>query len=159
MSVFDIVVISLLLISAILGFKNGFVKQLFGLLAVFLGVYCAFKFSGLISSLIQKLITVDPLTLSVVAFILIMILVWIGVVFLGKLLNSMVKLAALAFINRLLGLLFATIQTLFIISAMVYAFSYLEVSKEQAVNNELSKSKLYQPMLRTAKAAFPYIKF
>ena len=159
MSVFDVIVIVLLIISAIFGFRKGLIMQLFGLLAIFLGVYCAFKFSGLISSLIGKWTEVDPVVLSVVAFIIIMILVWVAVVLLGKLLDTMIKVAALGLLNRFFGVVFAVVKTVFIIGVIVYALSFLNITKNEEINKDLEKSQIYKPMRRLTEAAFPYINF
>ena len=159
MSVFDIVVLLFLLISAILGFSKVFAKQMFGLLAIILGIYCAFKFSGLVSSILSNWVETDESVLKVAAFIITLLLVWIGIILLGKVLDKLLKLAALGLVNRLFGAVFAIAQTLLVFSALVYAFGFLGMSKNESVKKEISKSVLYTPLKQVAETALPYLNF
>ncbi|MDR1056153.1 MAG: CvpA family protein [Prevotellaceae bacterium] len=159
MSVFDIIVIILLAISAVSGFHKGLIMQIFGILAIFLGVFCAFKFSGFAASLIGKFIDVNTVTLSVIAFIITVLAVWIGVILLGRLLDTMFKMVAMGLFNRLFGSVFALIKTIFIIGIIVYALNYLNLSDESFIKKDFAKSKIYGPMERLTEAAFPYINF
>jgi len=159
MSIFDIIIITLIAVSAIFGFYKGIVLQLFGLLAVMLGVFCAYKFSGILSSIISKWIDVDAVVLSAVAFIIIMVFVWIAIVLFGKLFDKMLKIAALGLTNRLFGLLFSIVKTICIASVITYAIGFLKLSEDKVINDDFEKSKLYKPMKRIAEAAFPYINF
>ena len=158
MSAFDIIVIALLAVSAFFGFRKGLIMQLFGLVAIIAGVFCAFKFSELVSGWIVKWIDVDGVALSVISFIVIVLAVWIGVILLARVITAMFKITVLGMFNHLLGALFAMLQSFFIISAIVYSLSFWNV-EDNAITKSIKESKSYEPMKRTAEVVFPYIDF
>ena len=159
MSYFDIILIILTAWAAISGFRKGFVMQLFGLLALFVGIFCAYQLSDTLASLVHKMIAVDKTSIAILLFAITLIAVWAIILALGKMLEKVLKIAALGFINRLFGVIFSVAKAGFIIGVVVIIISYFNLNRYEPIGNDLAKSKLYEPLKQIAHAAFPYIIF
>src|ERR1041385_4895635 len=73
--VFDILFILFIALGFYQGYKNGIIYSLFSIIGWFLGIVAALKFSYLMLSLLQGFAHLDPKTLAIVSFILVLALV------------------------------------------------------------------------------------
>jgi membrane protein required for colicin V production len=97
----DIVIIIFLAVSVISGIMSGFIKTLFSLVGLIVGVVLAGRFY---ISLAERLTFIsDENTAKIVAFILIFAVVSIIAAILGVIFTKIVSAMALGWINRLLG--------------------------------------------------------
>jgi membrane protein required for colicin V production len=158
MNYIDIIIIVILIISAINGYKKGFVHQLFSLAALILGVFIAVKLSKVAAPLIQNSFSFSENTAKVTSFISIFILAAIGIVILGKMVERFFDDIELTSLNKLAGLVFAVIKTVFIVSVL---FILLNLTHEKAgwpSEKSTDSSYLYKPIVSIAPAIFPYLK-
>ena len=68
MNYIDIILLILLVLSAINGFRKGLIEELAGLAALILGIWAALQFSGLVASLITEYFNYQSKYLPVIAF-------------------------------------------------------------------------------------------
>src|SRR5680860_1191199 len=94
-SIFDIISVSLILILGIKGVINGFIKEVFGLIGIVGGIFVASRFAKEAGALIDKNIySLDnSATLYLAGFISVLLIFWIVSLFLGHLLESLVKMS------------------------------------------------------------------
>ena len=78
MSIFDIIVLSCLLIALCIGLKKGFIGQVVSLVALCLGVWLSVKFSVGVGQWLKSWIALDDTVLKVIAFILIFCITVLG---------------------------------------------------------------------------------
>ncbi len=94
-SIFDIISISLIFILGIKGVINGFIKELFGLIGIIGGIFVASRFAQkageMISANIYKLDS--SATVYLVGFIVVLIIFWILSLFVGHLLEGLIKMS------------------------------------------------------------------
>ena len=77
---------------------------------------------------------------------------------LGKLLEGVLKLVMLGWVNKLLGVVFSLFKTFLIIGLVIIAFNALNNSFGIIKPEVISDSVLYEPVKSLADAIFPYIK-
>jgi len=71
----DYIIIVIILIGFLLGFKDGLVRKLIGLLGLIFGIGLAFQFSGTVGKLLIRFFNNDEYLSSVIAGILIFLVV------------------------------------------------------------------------------------
>ena len=158
MTLIDIIILTLVTLSAIWGAFKGFVSQIVSIAALIAGVWCAFKFSRCFTGWFKDLVPGGEHTLYVIAFIVIMIIVIIIGHFLGKGIESIVKISMLGWLNRLLGVVFAALKTIVILSIIVYLIDYINGAWHIFPGQYTGGSKCYQALGKIAANLFPYLK-
>jgi membrane protein required for colicin V production len=131
---FDAVIIGITLILAIKGFFNGFVKEIAGLIGLIGGLYLASKFFHQAGVYInENLISIkNSAAVDLVGFIAVFIGFWLSVVFLGFLLNKILKISALGLLDKILGFIFAGAKFFLLISVIFVMLYKVEFIKEKA---------------------------
>jgi membrane protein required for colicin V production len=121
-SLVDIVFALPLLWGAYKGFRKGLIVEIFSLLALILGVFCAIYFPEHAQQLIETNFQVEAKWIPIIAFSVTFIVVVILVNLVGKLIEKLVDILALGFFNKLGGLAFGVFKTLLILSFLVFIF-------------------------------------
>lgn len=159
MNILDVIIIAILAWSAISGFSKGFVVQVFSLAALFLGVYCAYKFSGFVAGFISDSLSTDPTTTDIIAFTITFIGVWILIYMVGKIAHQIVQVVMMGLINRILGAAFAFLKIALILSVMLIIFENLNQGMKMAPQETIDKSFTYKPLKKIGQFIFPYLTF
>ena len=154
-SIFDVVVIALLIWGVIKGFRNGLIIELSSLAALVVGIIAAMYLSDWVNSIIKQ--WTDFQYTAIIAFVVVFIGIIIGMHYLAKALTSVVEVTALNLFNRILGSLFSVMVFAFIISVFVSFFAFLDWDEKYFPPSDKAKSKLYEPISKFAPAVFPYI--
>ena len=158
MSYLDIIIIILLVISAISGFRKGFIHQLASLAALILGIYLAVKFSHYLAGFIQSHFTSSANTAKISAFIIIFILVVILVHLLGKFFEKSFEEIELGSLNKIAGCIFSMVKMVFILSCFMVLLKLSIVNFNWPKQTDIDKSFSYKPIESAAPAIFPYLK-
>ena len=106
------------------GIWKGFVKEISGILAVLGGVITSFMLQGVAEGFLSPY--VGPKYLDIVAYFILFIAAYLGIMLLGNLIDRMVKSVMLGGFNRVLGGLFGLLKALLWTSLCVYAYSSLQ---------------------------------
>ena len=96
--------------------------------------------------------------LKVISFTLIFIAVIIGLALLGKLIEGVVKLAMLEWLNKLLGVAFSILKTGLIVGVAVMVFCSLNNTFGMVSEETLGESVLFPSIRKMAYTVFPYLK-
>ena len=157
MNYFDFTFGIILVSAFVFGVVKGIVRQLFSIIALFLGVYCAFKFSGFVGYYISQWLPSDEVYTKAIAFTVIFLFVIIGVIFTGRLAERFISFAALGFFNRFLGGIFAMAKIIFISCVLLYIAEKLN-SKHSFFNpKDMQASFCYKPLKEVGDYIFPYL--
>ncbi len=159
MNYIDIILGIFLLWGAIKGFKNGLIIETASLVALFLGIYGALRFSYYTSDLLVDKFHLTTQYLYIISFIITFVVIVILVHWLAKVLDKLIKAIAMGFINRLTGVLFGIIKVAFILSLLLLLINSLDRKAHFLPQDEVNKSVLYQPVSRFAPALFMYLHF
>ena len=158
MSVFDIIVLSALLIALCVGLKKGFISQVVSLVALCLGIWLSVKFSPAVGKWLAEWVSIDGTALKVIAFILIFCAVTLGLTIVGKVLEKVVKVVLLGWLNRLLGSVLSVFECLLVLCLLLMAFDALNGTFGFVSGEYLDGTASYGPLKAASYAMFPYLK-
>lgn len=128
MSKADIVIAIILGVGTFLGYKRGFLMELFFLLAIVLGVFAGFKLMGLGVEYLTHKFNADQEVLPYISFLLIFVIVMLVVIFIGgRIKNSMDK-TFLGRMDALAGALLGLVKYAFLISIILWLVDSFKVS-------------------------------
>ena len=153
MNYIDIILGGLLLISVVMGWRQGLVRQVFGILALLLGVFCAYKFSGFTAHYLSKWFAMNESVTNTVAFAITFIAVLFLVILIGRIADKFIKMVALGFVNRLLGAILCALKAVLIISICLIILQSFDILSAEKIRN----SYLYHPLESIGNTVFPYI--
>ncbi len=153
----DFIILVIIVASAIYGAFKGFISQIVSILSLFVGVWCAFKFSGMISSQIKQLFSLGETAVYLIAFIIILAVVIILGNFIGRGIEKIVKLSLLGWLNRLLGILFCAMKAVVILSLVVFVINYINKSWSLIPTEWFSGSIFYPHLSLLSEKIFPYL--
>ncbi|MBF0226534.1 MAG: CvpA family protein [Desulfobacterales bacterium] len=115
MNPFDIITIVILAFTLIRGIFRGLIKEVSSIVGVVGGYYIAYTYYADISKLISKWMP-DQSYINLVSFLLLFCVMFISVSLVGVLINYLLNIAFLGWLNRLLGAGFGFIKGALIIS-------------------------------------------
>jgi membrane protein required for colicin V production len=119
-SVADITIVIILLVGAYAGFKEGFLMELFSLLALLLGVLGGFKLMGWAMLYLADHFNVDKKVLPYVAFGVVFIAIVISVRLLGNMIKLSLDKSFLGRIDQVAGGFLGVIKTAFMLSILIW---------------------------------------
>jgi membrane protein required for colicin V production len=117
MNGFDIALVSVIALSALLAFIRGVVRELIAIAAWIVGFVVAIKYAGPLANLFSRL-DVTPAARHVLAFALILVVVMIAGGLIAWMLSSAVRAIGLGFVDRLLGAVFGVARGLLVVVAI-----------------------------------------
>ncbi|MCR4994334.1 MAG: CvpA family protein [Bacteroidales bacterium] len=154
MNGFDILFLIVLAVGAWKGWSNGLLKEVLGLIGVFVGLYVAYLLYEQVGYQLAPQIGCSPTIANIIAFALI----WIGVPLLlgllGSLLTKVLEWAGLDSVNNLGGALISVIKYAIILGAFCNVLAITRLIPEQSQQN----SFLFEPLKRTTSIAFDLAK-
>lgn len=141
---FDLITLGLILILAIKGVINGFIKEVFGLVGIVGGIYLATRFASQAGVWINtNLFTFgNESSMFLIGFLGVLIGFWIVALIVGVMFSKLVDLSGLGFVNRLLGFIVGGAKIFLIFSVIFVAISHVEFIQDN-LNKYLKNSKMY----------------
>ena len=137
MNHFDIIIIIPLLWGLFKGFKNGFIIEVATLIALAIGTWGALHFSGFVTEWLKITMHWEFKHLHVLAFAITFLAIVIAIYFGAKLLESVIKIAALGIFNRIAGAIFGTTKYFLLLSVVLIIIN--KADKRQHFLNEGTK--------------------
>ena len=154
MNGFDIFFLIVLLVGALKGWSNGLLKEVLGLIGVFIGLYVAYLLYERVGYQLAPRIGCSPTIANVLAFAFL----WLGVPillgFLSSLLTKILEWAGLDSVNSLAGAIVSIIKYAIILGALCNVLSITQFVKEEARQNSL----LFEPLRQSTSMAFELAK-
>lgn len=157
MELFDIVVFLFIGYGLIRGFSKGFIIEVSGFLALFAGIYGAFHFSDLVRLQLSKHVDWNPKTIEITSFLILFIGCVYVISLLAKMLTKVLKLAALGFINRLLGATFGILKMTLILCALLMAYHKTEPLITLFPNTFSENTLTYDALLNVGQLLFDWV--
>lgn len=154
MSKVDIVLIIILFIGAVAGYKKGFLSELFTLLGIMLGVLAGFKLMGAAMLMLDEHYDINEHVLPYAAFGVVFLIVVIGITLLGKVFKSSLEKTVLGSVDKLMGGLLGVLKTAFMLSVLIWITSSLHVNVPERFAED---AWLYPTIARFAPAVTTWI--
>jgi len=118
----DIILLVCLVLSVFKGYQKGLVLASFSFVGIFIGLAAAVKFSAVVAGWLKEYTHTAFAWLPFLAFIIILIAVWILVRIGSKLIETSLELVMLGWVNRLAGIvLYALIYATILSIVLFYA--------------------------------------
>jgi membrane protein required for colicin V production len=137
--VIDLVFYIIIVLAIIQGFRKGLLMALFSFLCLLIGLAAAVKLSAVVADNLSREPGVHSRWLPVLSFIAVFLIVALLVRFIGKLLESVIKMVMLGWLNRLGGILLYLILYTAVYSILLYYGSGMHLFSPQAE----SESRFY----------------
>ena len=157
-NVIDIIILICCIPALVQGFRKGFISQAVSLVSLVLGAWLAFKFSEPVGEWIKTMADVNGVILQVLSFTLIFLVVYLVLLLIGKIIQSLVKVVMLGWLDKLLGVFFALLKMLLIIGLIIICIDAVNSTLPIIPSKTLDESVLYHPIKSVADVVFPYLK-
>ena len=158
MNIIDAIILICLVPALIMGLMKGFISQAVSIVSLIVGIWASARFADIVTAWISQQTTASEPILKIVAFALILIVVFLALGLLGRLLEKILNFAFLGWVNRLLGVVFSMLKAILIIGLVILLISSLNDNLGLIKPETISGSALYQPIKDMADTIFPFIK-
>ena len=158
MNILDIILLICFVPALIQGIRKGFIAQAISIISIVAGIWASARFADVVSAWVAQYITASEQVMKVVAFALILIVVFIILGLVGRLLEGLFNLVLLGWVNRLLGVVFALLKTALIIGLLIIVFTSINDNFHFVQESVLNESVLYPHLKKIAFEVFPYVK-
>lgn len=139
MNYLDILILIPIVWFAYKGFSHGFIREIFAIIALILGLYCSFPLTDDISQWIGNE-NIPQAVYTAICFLLIIILTSV----IGKLVEKIIKLIIPELINNLAGSIFSIAKVLTICSMILFFIESID-SKERILTKEVKEKSFLYP--------------
>jgi membrane protein required for colicin V production len=146
----DILLVAIFIFAAINGYREGFLMELFSLLALLLGVLGSFKLLGWAIVFLDDQFDIDEKYLPYVAFAVVFILIVIAVRLLGNLIKLSIDRSFLGRVDQIAGCFLGVVRSAFILSVMLWLADSFKVQFPDKWTNDswlLPKVAAFAPLL------------
>ncbi len=122
MGTFDWILIALLVVAAIRGWRLGVIKQILSLLGIIVGLVLAKMFSGVLGGVLSPHLGDNMAISQGVAFIAIWVAVPIVLNLIGEVVSTVLdKIIIVGKVNKVLGAVFSLFKYAFLLGAIIWA--------------------------------------
>ena len=157
MNALDFILLIPLLFMAYRGFSKGLIISLATLAALILGIWAGIRFNGVVAGFIGQIIHTDARFLPAITFTVIFILILLIVHLFGKMLEKLVDLIALGWVNKLLGGLFGIAKAALLLSVLLYLISTFDRNEKLITPSVKENSFLYKPVASIVPLLLPVL--
>lgn len=154
MSILDIIILVLLLIAVVRGYKNGLVVEVLGMASVFIAGYAAYYLTKPIAAWWKGGFSYK----EELVFVLIFIAFVIGVVYLARLISRLFDSVGLGVGDKIGGAVISLMKYIIIISVSLAIFMSINDKLELVSKKQMHETMLYDPMTKVTDYLFPYFK-
>ncbi len=156
MNFIDLILVILLAISVIMGFRNGLIKEIASLVGLILGIYAAIHFSDVTADFIGEFFNITGKYQYIIAFIITVAIVVIIIAAIAKIIDRFLKALMLSFINRIAGSVFGFIKGIFWISLFIMLLGFLKIEDRLISPNQQQGSRFYYDVKGVAPWVFRF---
>lgn len=153
----DTAIVIVLIISVVMGFINGLVKEVASLAALILGIWGAIKFSTFTAAKLYDYFDMTGQYVGIIAFLITFGIIVVIIHFIGILADKLVNAVALGFLNRLLGIVFGVLKSILIMSVFFVILNAIDARKPFLPKERIEGSIFYNPISDIAPVIFPII--
>ncbi len=141
MNLIDIIIVVVAVVGFILGFKDGLVRKLIGLVGFCIAVYASIRFAFSFGEIIVKITGIEIYLSEIIGGIII----FFGIIFIFSVIKRLVhpfdKVNNL--VNRILGGVVGAIQILFFLSAVFFLMNIFNAPSKQATKDSFFYKSVY----------------
>lgn len=155
MNYLDIIIVILLIIGAVRGFRKGMIIELATLAGLIIGIFLGVLIADIIGLIIVGIIDVNIIAIKIISFIIIFAIVLLVLYTLAKIIERLLKMIFLNIFNRIGGIFIGALKTAFILSVILIFVNMLNKRIEFISEAQRESSLLYNPVSKFAPALLP----
>jgi len=152
LNILDIIIFVVVVAGFILGYKDGFVRKVIGLIGFGLAVFLAIKFSDLSGRYIENLFGIEFYLSEIIGGILIFLLIIFATSVLKRIVHPFDKINNL--LNQIIGGVVGIIQILYFLSAVLFLLNIFNFPSQKVTDSSL----FYKPVYSIIPATIEIIK-
>lgn len=157
MNWFDLVIIILLLIALIDGYRKGLIQQLVGLTIILISAIFGGKLAAYFLPLLDRFLDLSPSLARVLSFVLAFAAIAIVISFIGRLIQKLLAAVLLGTVNRILGSIIA-VGTLILILSIILNLVLMLDKNESLISKEIKEeSFFFERVEAVVPAVVPYL--
>jgi len=137
----DYVIIVVVAIGFLLGFKDGLIRKIIGLIGLIAGIGLAFEFSDDLGRLITPFFNHDGYLANIIAGILIFLIIVLIASIVKRIVHPLDKVNK--FVNQFIGGIVGAIQIIFILSGIFLFLDIFSFPAKEVRNESFSYNKIY----------------
>lgn len=153
MNTLDIILIVLLLIAAVNGWRKGIITQACGIAGLILGIMFAIRFSRRVGDWLNVGDDFAP----VLGFIVILLVSIVVLALVGYLFKKVFHLTGFGIIDRIGGLAVGVVKIGLLLSILIGFFIRMNDNYHWVDPKEITDSAVYKPLQAMTDAIFPYL--
>ncbi|MBN2614264.1 MAG: CvpA family protein [Bacteroidales bacterium] len=139
------------------GYKKGLIIELTSLAAFILGLYFAFYFSDFTANILRQYFTIDEKYMAAISFIVTFIGVLFIVLAVGKLLEKVIDVLLLGFLNKMAGAVFGILKGALFLSIVIFVINYFDGGRSVIKKETAEKSIFYEPIESIAPTLYSWL--
>jgi membrane protein required for colicin V production len=147
LNIIDIIILLILSLGFILGFKDGFIRKLIGLIGFILAIYLGITFSEELGSIIEAALGIEIYLAEIIGGITIFITVIIIFSLLKRFIHPFDRVNNI--INQVTGGFVGTIQILYFLSAFLFLLNVVNVPDKSKKESSILYEKVYNIIPQT----------
>ena len=141
MNYLDIIILVVITIGFILGFKDGLIRKIIGLIGLFVGIYVAYRFSGIVGGFILPIFNDEKNLADIFAGIILFLLTVLLFSVLKRIIHPLDKVNKL--LNQMLGGVAGILQLIFFISAVFVLLKIFNFPNKKDKDSSFMYQKVY----------------
>ncbi len=157
MNILDIILVIPLIWFAWKGFSRGLIIELTSLAALIIGIYAAIHFSWFAAEFLTDNFEIEGRYLSIISFIVTFIVIALAVYAIGKLVEKLVDIVALGFINKSLGTVFGILKAAVLLSLILLVINSFDTNQKLISEKTKEGSLLYRPVASIVPLIMPML--
>lgn len=157
MNTFDILILILLMLAFVHGYRKGLIMQLVGLATIILAAIFGGKLAAVILPELTRLIKLTPEVAKVISYVLAFAGIAIAIALVGRLLQRFIDVVFLSFINRLSGALVALSTLMVLLSILLNLVLMLDRHETLITREVKEESFFFQRVEAVVPAMVPYL--
>ncbi|MFT4661344.1 MAG: membrane protein required for colicin V production [Patiriisocius sp.] len=157
MHLLDIVFLVPILWALYRGYKKGLIIEITSLVSLVLGVYGAIKLSGVTGQYLTEYFNMSEQNLGIVSFAVTFILIVGLIYFIGKMIEKMIDLVALSFVNKLGGAFFSGLKVAMIISIILVTLNGWNEKYNFLPDSVSDDSMFFEPLTKLSPTVMPFL--
>lgn len=158
MGIIDIIIVLCFLPAIYFGIKNGLVKQLISLATLILGIWLSIRCADIVSGWILRYVELTQFWVKIISFIVIFFGVALLLNLLGNLIEKIIKITLLGWLNKLLGIVLSIVIISIILAVVIFLLNSINQLVKFLPADKIAESNFYTPLLDLANSFFPYLK-
>ncbi|NOY77110.1 MAG: CvpA family protein [Calditrichaeota bacterium] len=155
LNIIDIAILTILLIFTLRGVFRGLIGEVMGFIAIILALILAIRWMSFGSALLMSVLNVSPVLAMLISFILIFVLVFWGTLVVAKILQKILQITMLSWLDHLGGGAFGLLKGAVITSLLVLFVGFLPLNS--TYRSYESDSLLFRPMQKFAPHLFDWV--